>query len=184
MRSSIKTLAVAALTAGALVAAPAAFAADSTVSQAVTGGALSASVTGGTFDAIATAHSDQTSTASTPFSLTTDDLTGTAAGWHVTQQITSVGGFVYSGTNAGADISAANFSITPGTVTANGGASLAGVTAGTTGTLDSAVTVLSAAAGDGVGSYTLPIDATLTVPADSRAGTYTGTLTTSITAAP
>jgi len=180
MRSSIKVLAVAALTTGALVIAPAAFAADPTstsVNQGVTGGVLSATMSGGTFDSIVTSHSAEDSVPSTAFSLAADDLTGTGDGWNVTQKISDL---AYTGDNGGTDIPAANFSIVPGTITANGNADTTGVTAGAGGALGTDKPVLSATAGSGVGSYTQAIAATLEVPADSRAGTYSGTLTTTI----
>lgn len=178
MRSSLKTLAVGALTVGALVTAPAAFAAD-TVSQTVTGGQRTASVTDITLSGVNASHSVTNGTGT--LSLAVDDLSGTGAGWNVTEQIT--GGFVHSG--GGPAIAASNFSITPGAVTGVNGAAVTGVTAGiTAGTLDGPVTVLSAAAGSGVGSYTQAIAANLTVPADTLAGTYTATLTTTINAAP
>ena len=44
--------------------------------------------------------------------------------------------------------------------------------------------VLTAAVGSGVGNYTQAFATHLTVPANSLAGTYTGTLTTTISAAP
>ncbi len=54
----------------------------------------------------------------------------------------------------------------------------------TSGTLNTARKVISAGATYGVGTYTQSLGVSLSVPADSRAGTYTSTLTTSITAAP
>ncbi|MDJ0315015.1 hypothetical protein [Arthrobacter sp. H35-D1] len=179
MRTSIKTFAVAALTVGALVAAPAAFAADTTVSQAVTSGGLAASVAG-ELAGVTASHTSQSSVAS--FTLTADDLSGTAAGWNVTQQITEL---AYDGTNGtNAAIGAANFSVAPGAIIANGGASTTGVAAGIGGSLETAKKVLAAEVGSGVGNYTQTIAATLTVPADSRVGNYTGTLTTTMTTAP
>ena len=44
--------------------------------------------------------------------------------------------------------------------------------------------VVQANAGYGLGTYTQALDVSLTIPAQSRAGTYTGTLTTTIAAAP
>jgi hypothetical protein len=61
---------------------------------------------------------------------------------------------------------------------------MTGVTVGAGGALNAARTVLSASASNGLGAYALDSTATLTVPANARAGTYTGTLTTSIIAAP
>lgn len=178
MRTSIKTLTVSALTAAAVLAAPAAFAAD-TVTQGVTSGDRSVAVSGLELGAVPVSHVDTTGHGS--WTLAVNDLSGTGAGWNVTQQVTS---FVYDGSNGtNADIPAANFSVTPGAVTAVSG-SAAGVTPTLGGTLDAPVKVVSAAAGSGVGQYTQAIASSLTVPADSLAGTYTGTLTTTINAAP
>jgi hypothetical protein len=52
------------------------------------------------------------------------------------------------------------------------------------GTLDTARKVLQANAGHGKGNYSQALDVSLIVPADSVAGTYTGTLTVTITAGP
>ena len=52
------------------------------------------------------------------------------------------------------------------------------------GTLDSARKSLVATAAYGQGTYTQALGVTLTIPAMSRVGTYTGTLTTTITSAP
>jgi hypothetical protein len=60
----------------------------------------------------------------------------------------------------------------------------ANITSGVSGTLDAPVTVLVAGAGFGQGTYTVPVNLSLAVPAESRVGTYTGTLTTTISAAP
>ena len=69
-----------------------------------------------------------------------------------------------------------------GTVTAEAGVDGAEtVTAGAVGSLAAERTVLSAAAGGGEGSYTAPVNVQLTVPAYSRAGTYTATITTTAT---
>lgn len=177
--TSLKTTAVGVLTVGVLFIAPLAFAADTPVVQDVNGGARTAAVTGPTLAAVTTSHSAQDSTGTS--ALAVDDLTGTGAGWEVSEVVTD---FIYSGAYSGTDIPAANFSIVPATPTSPNSASLTGVSAGSGGTLDTARIVLSATAGNGVGSYAQDSDATLTVPADARVGTYTATLTTTITAAP
>jgi hypothetical protein len=53
-----------------------------------------------------------------------------------------------------------------------------------TSALNSAVSVFSAGAGQGSGSYTVPLTLNLLVPANAATGSYTGTLTTTIAAAP
>lgn len=175
---SVKTAAIGVLTVGVLFAAPAAFAADSVI-QSVTGGERSATYTGPTLAPVATSHSAVNNSAGT--TLAVDDLTGTGAGWHVTEQVSD---FVYTGVNGGTAIPATAFSVTAGIASTTNGASTDGVTVGTGGSLDTAKTVLTATAGNGVGAYSLASTATLVVPADARVGTYTGTLTTSIVAGP
>lgn len=175
MRSTIKTLAIAALTVGALVAAPAAFAANE-VTQDVIGGQLSASVTNVALSSVAASHEATAGTGT--LALAMDDLSGTGEGWNVTLEAKT--GFVHGG--AGPDIAAANFSVTPAAITPIAGQNETGLTPGSTGTLDGPVRVVSAAPGSGMGSYTQAITADLTVPADTLAGTYTGTLTTTIVA--
>lgn len=176
---SAKTAAIGVLTIGVLFVAPSAFAADSDVTQSVTGGSLSAAVTGPTLAQVTTSHVPVNNSAAA--TLAVDDLTGTGAGWHVTEQVSD---FVYTGVNGGTAILAAAFSVDAGTATSTNGASTTGVTVGTGGSLDAAKTVLTATAGNGVGAYSLASTATLVVPADARVGTYTGTLTTSVIAGP
>ncbi|MDN4616343.1 hypothetical protein P5G50_17985 [Leifsonia sp. F6_8S_P_1B] len=192
MKKTYRIVSLAALVTGSLLVAPAALA--STVTQAVTGGSLTASASDVTLPAVATAHTDQDSPGS--LTITADDSTGTGAGWHVTEQVSDL---VYSGSSAGTDIPASNLSITSvgaasvtagqaidtsGTDAAPTGPQSGNVTSGVTGTLDSPVTVFVAGPDHGQGTYTLPVDLNLTVPADSRVGTYSGTLTTTITSAP
>lgn len=176
------------LAAAALVtigAAPAALAAD-TVTQVVNGGTRTASVANLTMDPVTYSHSAQ----STPgtMTLTADDSSGTGLGWNVTVVSSA---FVYSGTNAGTNIPAANFSLTSAavpTMTAGQAVDAAGgpkvPLVNPVGTLDSARKTVQADANFGQGTYTQGLGVSLSIPAQSRAGTYTGTLTTTITAAP
>jgi len=168
----------------ATAAAPV-FAAD-TVTQAVNGGTRSASVANLTLGAVSYSHSAQSSTGS--MTLTADDSTGSGAGWNVTILSSA---FVYSGTNGGTDIAASNFSLSSAAapvatageaVDATNGPKVP--TVSPVGTLDSARKTVQANAGYGEGSYTQALGVSLTIPAQSRAGTYTGTLTTTIAAAP
>jgi len=193
MRSTATTLAIGALTACGMLAVPSAFAADS-VSQDVTGGTLTAAVANLTLAGVISTHAAQASTGK--MILTVDDSTGTGAGWNVTEQVSS---FVYSGPFSGTAIPAADFAITSvdaasssagqaidvtGTDGAPTGPQSGNMTGGVTGSLDSPVKVLHAGATFGQGTYGQGINVTLTVPADSRAGAYTGTLTTTVIAAP
>ncbi|NVM96065.1 WxL domain-containing protein [Arthrobacter wenxiniae] len=192
-RKTAAALAVATLTTGVLFVAPSAFAADS-VSQSVTGGSLTATVADLGLAPVVTAHTDQVATGT--MTLSADDSTGTGAGWNVTEQVSD---FIYSGPAGGTNIPATAFSITSvGAVTSSAGQAIdvagtdavptgpqsANITTGVSGSLATAVKVITAGANYGSGTYSQPINVALTIPADSRVGTYTGTLTTSMTAAP
>jgi hypothetical protein len=85
------------------------------------------------------------------------------------------------GPTAGSNLPASALAVTTvGSITTVSGDAWAGST--TTGALDSPVKVLSTSGGDG--SYTAPLTLTLTVPGQASVGTYAGTLTTTISAAP
>ena len=116
--------------------------------------------------------------------LIVDDQTGLLYGWNVTLQAST---FVWTSpgetVDANRNLSAANLSVTQATaVTTVAGAEFVGAFGG--GTLDSAVSVVSTAPGAGSGSYTVPLTVNLAVPANTPAGSYVGTLTTTISAAP
>lgn len=192
MRNTPRTVAIGALTVGVLFAAPSAFAAD-TVTQGVTGGTLTASVANLGLTSVLSTHVVQHSTGS--MTLTADDSRGTGAGWNVTE---TVSGFLYTGSNGGSTIPATAFSITSaGTTASTAGQAIdaegtqllptgpqIGTLTGVTGALDTPVVVLRAGATFGQGTYTQPLAVNLDVPPQSRVGTYTGTLTTTVTTAP
>ena len=99
--------------------------------------------------------------------------------------------FAYSGPNAGSPIPAANFSITSAgvpvritgqAVDATGGPKVPATNA--TGALNVARKTIQANPGFGVGVYTQALAVTLSIPAQTRAGTYTSTLTTTYSEAP
>jgi hypothetical protein len=168
----------------ALVAVP--VLAVNTVTQVVNAGSRSASVADVTLAAVNYSHSAQTNTGS--MTLTADDSSGTGAGWNVTILSSA---FVYSGANSGTNIPAANFSITSAAaptatagqaIDATGGPKVPAT--GSTGTLDVARKTIQADAGFGQGTYTQGLNVSLNIPAQSRAGTYTGTLTVTISAGP
>jgi hypothetical protein len=182
-RKKFLILSSSALAAAAI--AGSAFAADG-VTATVTAGTKTASVADLALPAADYAHTDQTNAGT--MVLTADDSTGSGAGWNVTIQSSA---FVYSGANAGADIPAANFSLSSaGTPVATAGQAVDATdgpmvpTTSPVGTLDTARKTLQADAAFGQGTYTQDLGVALTIPADSRAGTYTGTLTTTIAAAP
>ena len=180
-RSLSIVLAVAATMALALPVA----AADS-VTQAVTAGSRTASVAALTLGSVEYSHSAPPSTGS--MTLTADDSSGSGAGWNVTIQSSD---FVYTGANSGTDIPAANFSLTSAATPAMTAGQAVDGTGGPkvpstspVGTLDSARKVIAADANFGKGTYTQALGVSLAIPAQSAAGTYTGTLTTTISAAP
>jgi hypothetical protein len=176
------------LGAGALlvgtIAGPA-FAADE-VSQAVSAGSRTASVADLALDAVTTTHEDQDSAGS--MTLTADDSSGSGAGWNVTILSSD---FVYSGTNDGTDIAASNFSLTSAAAPVATAGDAVDATNGPmvpetspVGSLDQARKTVQANAAYGEGTYTQALGVSLEIPAESRAGTYTGTLTTTIASAP
>jgi hypothetical protein len=170
----------------ALSAALPAFA-DNGVSLNVGAGTRSARIGNLALTALTYSHNAQSQTGT--MTLTADDSTGSGAGWNVTVQSSP---FAYTGSSAnGSAIPASNFAIT----TANTPAMTAGQAidgtngpkvpaTGATGTLDSAHKVIQANASYGLGTYTQALDVNLDVPAQSRAGDYSATLTVTITAAP
>ncbi len=179
-------LAVMSITFGGIVASDHARACGNTVTQAVVGGTRIAVVSDLELGSVSYSHTAQANAGT--MTLTADDSTGTGAGWNVTIQSSA---FVYDGTNGGANIPAANFSIT----TANAPAVVAGQAidatngpkvpaSGATGTLDSSRKVLQANPSFGLGRYSQALAVSLVIPAQSRAGSYTNQLTVTIAAAP
>lgn len=165
------------------IAGPA-FAADA-VTQTVTAGTRSAVVANLVLGSVAYSHSAQSTSGS--MGLTVDDSTGSGAGWNVTIVSSA---FVHSG---GVNIPAVNFALTSAVAPVMTAGQAINVTAGNgpaiptvspVGTLDTARKTVQAGVGYGQGTYTQALPVTLSIPALSRAGTYTGTLTTTITAAP
>jgi hypothetical protein len=164
--------------------------AKDTVTQNVTPGTRTASVADLSFPDIAYSHIGQSPTGT--MTLTADDSTGSNAGWNVTIQSSD---FVWSagtgGASSGTDIPAANFLLisaatpvsTAGQAVDDTGGPLVPTTS-PAGTLDTARKTVQANATFGKGTYTQALDVSLTIPGDSAAGTYTGTLTTTISAAP
>ena len=180
-RRHLGAAATLALTMAAVTVLPAS--AANTVTQTINPGTRTASVADLALGAVSYSHSAQTSTGI--MVLAADDSSGTGAGWDVTVQSSD---FAYSGSNGGTDIPAANFSLTSASAaTAVAGQAVdatGGPNAGSTGSLDTPRTTLSADADFGQGSYSQNLGVSLSIPAQSRVGTYTGTLTVTISAAP
>jgi hypothetical protein len=175
-------LAIAGLAAfGTSITVPAAFA-DDTVSETVNGGSRTATLDT-SMSAVEYSHDEQVQTGT--MALTVDDCTGTGAGWYVTIQSSD---FVYTGENNGTDIPASNFSITSAgvpqdlwgqAIDANFGPRLP-FWESPLGSLDSARQVIEAQPQFGSGTYTQTLGVTLDIPAQARAGSYTATITTTI----
>jgi hypothetical protein len=179
------------LGAGALLIATAAgpaFAAN-TVTQAITGSGLTASV--GDLTLTSVAYENAAHNVTGTMILTADDSTGSGAGWNVTIQSSA---FVWVGTaNGGTDIPASDFALTAAAApTLIAGQPVdAALSTGPEvpptsplGTFDTPRKTLVATAAYGAGTYSQALGITLTIPAQSRVGVYTGTLTTTITSAP
>jgi hypothetical protein len=156
------------------------------VSQTVTAGVLSASVSDLALPSIGYSNSAQANPGS--MTLSADDTSGAAAGWNVTLQVSSL---AYSGSFAGTAIPAANFVLTSVAQPVLVSGQAVNATAATgpeipptspLGALDTPRKVIAATAAYGTGSYTQALGVLLTIPAGSKIGTYTGTLTTTITA--
>ena len=171
----------------ATIAGPAS-AADS-ITQAITGCGLTASVADLTL--ASTAYQNAAHNVTGTMVLTADDSTGSGAGWNVTIESSA---FTWVGTaNGGINIPAANFALTSAAAPAMIAGQAISVALSTgpqvpptspLGTLDTPRKTLVATAAYGAGTYTQALGVTLTIPAMSRVGVYTGTLTTTITSAP
>jgi hypothetical protein len=163
--------------------------AEDTVVQTITGSGLTASVADLTLPSVAyqNAAHDVTGT----MTLSADDSTGSGAGWNVTIQSSA---FTWVGTaNGGTDIPASKFALTSAAaaVMVAGQAVSPALSTGPQvpptspiGSLATPRKVLVATAAYGAGTYTQALGVTLTIPAMSRVGVYTATLTTTITSAP
>ena len=170
-----------------MLASPA-FAAN-TVTETITGSGLTASVADVTLASVPYQNNAHAVTGS--MLLTADDSTGSGAGWNVTIMSSDL---VWVGTaNGGTDIPAADFALTSATAPTLIAGQIVDVALSTgpqvpptspLGGLDSARKVLVATAAYGAGTYSQALGVTLTIPAQSRVGTYTGTITTTITSAP
>lgn len=144
----------------------------------------SASVANLTLSDVLYSHAAQSSSGTMTLTATNDATTG----FSVTILASD---FAYSGLYSGSPIPAANFSITsagtPAVTTGQavdptGGPRVPATNA--TGALNVARKTIQANAGFGVGAYTQALAVTLSIPGRTRAGTYTSTLTTTISAAP
>jgi hypothetical protein len=163
--------------------------AANSVTLAITGSGLTASVADLTLPSVAYQNNAHTVTGS--MLMTADDSTGSGAGWNVTVESSD---FAWVGTaNGGTDIPASDFVLTSAAPPVLIAGQVVDVALSTgpqvpptspLGTLDSPRKTLVATAAYGAGTYSQALGVSLTIPAQSRVGTYTGTLTTTITSAP
>jgi hypothetical protein len=118
----------------------------------------------------------------TTATLAVDDLTGAGVGWNVTLSASALTWTAANGgPTTGTDLPASALAVTTaGLITTVAGENWVGDTA--IGALGSPVKVLTTSGGNG--SYTTPLTLTLTIPGQASVGTYAGTLTTTISAAP
>jgi hypothetical protein len=174
IRTSGRLLARLVIAAIALLAAPGAVQA-----------AFTASIADLNLPAVTSSHVAQT-TAGTMSLTVTDSAPG--AGWNVTILASA---FAYSGAHGGTSIPAVNLSITEArspvlasgqAIDPSGGPKVPA--SGATGTLDVARKTTQAEIGYGGGTYTQELEVSLVVPADSRAGTYSSSLTVTVSAGP
>jgi YVTN family beta-propeller protein len=153
----------------------------------IAAGPLTASLTDAVFGELDFSHTSQKAT--TEVTLSADDQTGLLSGWNVTLQAsdlvwTSPGNTV----DADRNIPAGNLTVYGvedlNSVTTLGGDAFVGGAVSSNVSLEGAVSVLSTEPGHGSGSYTAPLTLGIFVPANAASGSYAGTLTTTISAAP
>lgn len=160
---------------------------DADVSATVNAGLRSASLAEVSFAAATVSHNDQDVV--TESALSVNDLSGTAAGWQVTLEASDLA------FTAGPDSHIANDAIDASNVFVKGkdfaGAtdttsSVTGVSlaSSTLTALDSPYVVLSALDAQGEGAYVANLTFSLNIPANSRNGGYSGTITTTMSVAP
>jgi hypothetical protein len=153
----------------------------------IVAGPLTASLTDAAFGELTFSHAAQTTRADV--TLSADDQTGLLSGWNVTLQASDMVWASPGGsTDANRNIAARNLLVRSVTsmnpVETLDGDEFNGQAVSSDALLDSPVSVLSSEPGTGSGSYTVPLTLALSVPANAATGTYQGTLTTTISAAP
>jgi hypothetical protein len=153
---------------------------SSNVTAGVTAGVRSATLDPTIFGLAPFSHGEQL--IDTTATLAVDDLTGAGVGWNVTLSASALTWTAANGgPTTGNDLPASALAVTTvGEITTVAGDNWVGDTA--IGALGSSVKVLTTSGGNG--SYTTPLTLTLTIPGQASVGTYAGTLTTTISAAP
>lgn len=180
------TLAIGLAATLALAAVMPALASSGTGTANVTGGTLSETTTVAPTVSVTLNGTDQVPTYT--LAVGASDNTGTGAGWNLTITSTqfSTGGATPKtlATTASSVTGATSASNGTGTYTAptNGITYPLTVPAGTT--APAAVKFFNAAAGTGLGSFTITPTVGVSIPANAYAGTYTSTITLSIVSGP
>jgi hypothetical protein len=148
----------------------------------VTGGTLSVTPAAITINSVTLTGLAQNNVAGTTTAWTAKDPTGTGAGWRVTVEATD---FEKSG-DATKTIEVEGFELTllDTAVTLVDGNTKPTSSFATAKALGAAQTLVTAAAGTGMGTYTILPTFTLDVPADTYAGTYVSTVTLDIVSGP
>jgi hypothetical protein len=152
----------------------------SDVTAGVTSGVRTATLDPAVFGLVPFSHGEQW--VDTDATLTVDDLTGAGVGWNVTLSASALTwAAANGGPQTGIDLPSSALAVTTvGEITTVAGENWVGDTA--IGALGSPVKVLSTPGGNG--SYSAPLTLRLTLPSQASVGTYTGTLTTTISTAP
>jgi hypothetical protein len=183
-----RRLALALGAAALLVGAVSVPASAGTVTAQVTAGGLTASVSDLSFPSVV--YRNEAHDVTGTMVVTADDSRGTGAGWSVTVQGSA---FVFAGAAGGTDIPASAFALTSAeqpTWVAGQAVSLTAANGPQIpptivyGSLASPIKTIRATAAYGAGTYNQDLAVTLTIPGQSYVGTYTGTLTTTISATP
>ncbi len=179
-------LSAAAMLLGGL-AAPA-FAADTgsnvAATAGITAGDRTATLAGDiAFPAVSADHNIQSATAQLT-SIEVNDLSASNAGWNVTVVSSALVGTSGPALSLGGTIAASNLSVASYGALAVASGDTVGVTTnivpGSPGPIDTPISLLKAPVGYGVGDYTQAFNVGLSMPADSLAGDYAGTLTVTI----
>lgn len=177
-RSLTKRLVPAVLAGFCLLAPTSALAASATSTGTVSAGTLSLSTSASPTFSVTLDGTDQTPTYTVPVTL--NDATGSGSGWNTTitsTQFTTGGATPHTLPASASTISAVTAVATSGTTTAPTNAITYPLTVPAAATAPTAVTFFNAAAGTGMGEFTLTPTVEVAVPANAYAGSYSSTLT-------
>ena len=146
----------------------------------VTGGSLSLTPAAVTMNAVALDGTDHNNVPGTTSAWTAEDPTGTGSGWHGTIVASNFSdGSGHSIAKSGFDIQLLDENIVLNSGNTKPTSQVTSFT-----NFGSEITFVSAAAGTGMGNYSLTPTFRLDVPAETHAGGYSCTITTTITSGP